>query len=596
MASITSAYGSSSTLNSLITQFMSLEQRPLNTLKSQKSSLSSSLTIYSDLKTKISSLLSAAEELAGTSTSSIYNSRTSSSSDSTKVDATVDPNAATGTFQVRVKQLATGASIQSTAQLITKPATISSSKVAPGSGTIDVTASFANAGFGSTPTGTVTIGTWTSADLSTYTSVQAFMDAANADAGANANMYYDKTVDKFYLESKNATALTFTESVAGGSTGFFTQINMRGSTTPFNYGATTDATGIQTGVVLSKANLDTAVSGTGSFKINGITISWDASTDTLDTVISNINKSSANVTAYYDSSLDKVVLKSKGTGSTDKIILSDVTGSLLGALNLTGATQTNGTDALLTINSTSSADEITKSSNTFTINGIKYNLKNTNVTAYTDTTYTSITVNQDTSAIQSKISDFLTKFNDVTGYIQTKSAVDLDTKKRGALSGNSTFTGLRRSLYDKLASQVTGLTAGNADYLNKIGITFGSDLTASLSDTAKFNSAITSNSKAVEDLFNSTNGVANKIINLVKPFVKNTVSTRSSIIDETTKVVNTRITGINSSIDRMNVRLAIKENQYRQQLYKMQDILNGLVLQGNQLTTLTNSVMNMQLY
>ena len=85
--------------------------------------------------------------------------------------------------------------------------------------------------FGSTPTGTVTIGSWTSADLSTYTSVQTFMDAVNA-AGVDANIYYNKTEDKFYLESKTATALTFSESVAGGGTGLFTQIKMRDTTTP----------------------------------------------------------------------------------------------------------------------------------------------------------------------------------------------------------------------------------------------------------------------------------------------------------------------------------------------------------------------------
>ena len=206
-------------LNSLISQYMALERRPLTALNTPKTSLSSSLNIHSDLKTKLSDLLTLSRELGSTETTAIYNSRTSSSGDETKITASAGSGAATGTFQVRVKQLATGASLQSTAALLTKPATVSSSKVAPGSGTIDVTKSFANAGFGSAPTGTVTIGSWTSADLSTYTSVQTFMDAVNA-AGVNANIYYNKTEDKFYLESKTATALTFSESEAGGGAGF----------------------------------------------------------------------------------------------------------------------------------------------------------------------------------------------------------------------------------------------------------------------------------------------------------------------------------------------------------------------------------------
>ena len=42
----------------------------------------------------------------------------------------------------------------------------------------------------------------------------------------------------------------------------------------------------------------------------------------------------------------------------------------------------------------------------------------------------------------------------------------------------------------------------------------------------------------------------------------------------------------------MEERMAIKERQYSQQLYKMQDLLNGLVLQGNQITSMTNSLMS----
>ena len=589
MASITSAYNSSSSLNSLINQYMALEQRPLTSLTTKKTSLNSSLNIYTDLNTKLSDLLTAAKDLASTSTTSIYNSWTSSSGDETKVTASAGSGAAAGTFQVRVKQLATGASLQSTAVLLTKPATVSSSKVAPGSGTIDGTKPFSTAGFSSAPTGTVTIGAWTSGDLSTYSSVQAFIDAVNA-AGVNANIYYNKTEDKFYLESKTATALTFSESEAGGSTGFFTQVKMRDTTSPYAYHGTTDATGVQSNVILNNANFDTALTSTttGKFKINGVEISYDTSTDTLDAVISRINSSTANVNAFYDTSLDKVLIKSKGTGSTDTITLLDVSGNLMNVLKLDTASATSGTDAKFTINSTSASDEITKSTNAFTINGISYTLKNTNVTAYTDTTYTTITVKQDTSAIQSKITGFLDKFNSTIEYIKNKSSIDMSTKTRGPLAGNATFTSLRSQLLEKLSGQVTGLTAGNPDYLNEIGITFNSSLKASLSDTSKFNSAMTSNSKSVEDLFNSTNGIANKIQTLLTPFVESTSSTRGSIINETKTTISKQITDINTRITRMEERLKIKENQYRQQLYKMQDMLNNLVLQGSQITSLIN--------
>src|SRR3989304_8698950 len=254
-SSLTSAYNSSSSLNSLISQYMALERRPLNALNTQKTNLNNSLNIHTDLKTKLTDLLTLSRELGSAETTSIYNSRTSSSGDATKVTASAGSGAAVGTFQVRVKQLATGASLQSTAALLTKPATVSSSKVAPGSGTIDVTKPFSTAGFSSAPTGTVTIGTWTSNTLSTYSSVQAFMDAVNA-AGVNANIYYNKTEDKFYLESKTAGALTFSESEAGGGAGFFTQVKMRDTTSPYAYRGTTDATGVQSNGILNNAKLE----------------------------------------------------------------------------------------------------------------------------------------------------------------------------------------------------------------------------------------------------------------------------------------------------------------------------------------------------
>lgn len=172
-SSITSAFNANTGLNLLINQFMALERRPLTSLNTKKTSLNTTVNIYSDLKSTLTDLLTAARELASTNTSSVYNSRASSSSDESKLTTSAGAGAAVGTFQIRIKQLATGASIQSTGELITKAAAKSTSKVAPGSGTIDVTKNFANAGFINTPDGTVTINSQTFT-LSDYSTVQSF--------------------------------------------------------------------------------------------------------------------------------------------------------------------------------------------------------------------------------------------------------------------------------------------------------------------------------------------------------------------------------------------------------------------------------------
>ncbi|GJQ23903.1 MAG: flagellar filament capping protein FliD [Planctomycetia bacterium] len=583
--SITSAFNANSGLNLLIDQFMALERRPLTSLNTKKASINTTVNVYSDLKSNLVDLLSAARDLASTNTSSVYNSRTSDSSDETKLTTSAGPSAAVGTFQIRIKQLATGASIKSTGELITKAAAKSMSKVAPGSGVIDITKSFDNAGFANTPDGTVTINGQTFT-LSAYSTVQSFLDAVNGNTAANSNIYYNKTEDKFYIEQKSGnTDLIISET---GSNPLFSEIKIAANSYTGN-----GNTGIQSEVLLSEANFDSILTNTtnGSFKINGVSLTYNTNTDTLDSVLSKINSSTANVNAFYDSSLDKVVIKSKSAGSSDTITLSDVSGNLLSTLKLSDATATNGTDSLFTINSTNSADQITKSTNSFTINGVTYNLKNTNVTNYTDSTYTTVTVNQDTSAIQSKITNLLDKFNSTTGYIKTKSTIDPITKIRGPLAGNSTFSLLSNQLFQKLSEQIAGIAGGNPDYLSDIGITIDKSLKASLSDTTKFNNAIISNSKAVEDLFNSANGMANKIVTLLKPFVESSSLSRDSIIEETKKTLSRQIENIDTRINRMEERLKIKENQYRQQLYTMQGLLNSAVFQGSQILSFTNSVL-----
>ncbi|MDR4509105.1 MAG: flagellar filament capping protein FliD [Candidatus Brocadiaceae bacterium] len=597
MASITSAFGASAGIDSLVAQFMALEKRPLNALTAQKTKLNTSISIYTDLNTKLNDLLSITKELSSTDSSSIYNTRSSSSDDTDEVTVSAGTNSASGTYQLRVTQIATGSSLKSSGELITKYSSESSSKVAAGSGTIDISDSFADAGFTNSPDGTVTIGTSsgsaTTFTLADYTTVQDFMDAVNADATANANIYYDSTEDKFFIESDDTTTDVYLAE--SGTHTFFSGVNITAGTGT-TYSASS-GTGIQANELLYKANFDTTISSgdSGSFKINDVTITWDADTETLDGIINKINTSDANVTAYYDSSLDKVMINSKGTGSSDSITFSDVSGSSVNfiedVLKFGGQTSSGGQDARFTINSSSAGDEIIKSSNTFTINGNTYTLKKANVTAYTDTTYTTITVKQDTSAIKAKITSFLDKFNAATEYIKMKSAVDISTKTRGFLAGNAAFTNLRRQLISKLSEQITGLDAGKVDYLNEIGITFDSNLRASLSDTAKFDSVIAADSRAVANLFNSTNGAAAKIESLLKPFVESSSETQGSIIDETKNVFSTQITSIDSRIERMNERLALKENNYRQQFFKMQSILNNLVLQGSQITSITNSAL-----
>lgn len=555
--------------DNLISQMMSVERRPVNRLKSKKSDLNVRSGMFSDLKTKLSALESSAETLAETGTDSVFQTaKSASTTDSDVITATASSNAAEGVYNFRVKQLATATTMTSTGELNTNPSTRSSSQVVAGSGTIDTSESFSDAGFETTPDGTITINSQ-GFTLSNYSTVDDFMTAINDDASANANIYYDETRDEFVIESDDASDLVINSE--SGTNPFFTEVNISTGT------ITTNNSGVESDVLLSEANFDTSVSGTGSFKINGATIDWDADADTLNDLISRINSSDAEVTAFYDDGNDKVSVTSNNTGS-EEISFSDETGTFLNdTLNFSGVTQDTGNDALFTINSTDSADEITRSSNTFEINGTTFTLDSTNVTNYSDTTYDTVSVERDDEEITSQINSFLSNVNTVTSYIQTKSEVDPTTYERGGLAGQSTYTRLRTRIRSILLDEVSGIEEGKPDTLRDIGITFNDSLEISVSDSSKLSDALADNPDAVETIFNdSDDGIGTRIESLLEPYVEN-----YGIIDDTMDSIGSQVDRIQARIEDLNDRLAQREEQLNSKFNSMLESLAMLRQQNS---------------
>ena len=580
---LSSLLNTSSSIESLIQQYMALEKQPVYTLEAQKSNLNIRSAMYSDLARYLESLKDNADDLTETDEDSIFNAIQVTSSDTESVIVNASDGAAVGTYKIRVRQLATPTSAKSTAELNTAPSTMSSNQVAAGSSIINTSESWDEAGFENTPDGTVTINgvTFTLAD---YNTVDAFIDAVNADETAEATIYYDDTRDKFFIESDD-TSTNLVVSETPESFGFLTEINIDEGT------YTTNNSGLQSDVYLYKANFDTEVAedASGSFKINGVEIEWDADDDTLGDIISAINNSAAEVTAFYDDTLDKLMLTSNETGS-EEIALEDVEGTFLTqSLKLSGASQTLGQDALFTINSTNEDDEITKTSNTFSINGISYSLEAITVEndSYSDAGTTAVTVSakKDSGRVQAKLNSFLGAFNTLTSYIRTKSAVDTTTYSRGALAGQTIFTGLRNDLVKILADRVTGISDDGPTTLAEIGITFDSALTASISDASLLTEWLNDNPQAVEDLFNSENGIATRMAELLDPYTES-----YGIMEEQQELITEQKERIDTRIERLNTQLAQKEAYYRRQFTAMQQALNQIVEQQSLLSQFNNSL------
>ncbi len=190
-------------------------------------------------------------------------------------------------------------------------------------------------------------------------------------------------------------------------------------------GATTGSMTIEVKELATAAQLQFKVNDTftaGTFKIeNGAggsdTIVVNAG-DTISTVIANINKSNANVSAFYDSVSGKMSITSKVTGVGDIAIKDDSTGIVVNNYQETVDGQTvvfpksiSGTNASVTINGITT----TRSSNTFTENGVEITLNAKNVGSAA-----TITTKTDTDAIINTIKSYLNDYNSILSMVTGK--------------------------------------------------------------------------------------------------------------------------------------------------------------------------------
>lgn len=94
---------------------------------------------------------------------------------------------------------------------------------------------------------------------------------------------------------------------------------------------------------------------------------------------------------------------------------------------------------------------------------------------------TDVTVASDTSSLKTKITEFVTAYNELSNYLRTQTSYNADTKTAGALQGDFSVT--------SMGSQLRGVlneasTAGSTwSRLSEVGITMGKDGTLSTDST-----------------------------------------------------------------------------------------------------------------
>ncbi len=299
------------------------EAAPETQWEQQQSNLNTQNAAYGTIASDLTALQTDIQNLQG---SSLYESASVQSSSSSVATGTAASGAALGTYTFNISQLATAAQLNRAAQVnranVAQP-------IAPGGNLSNVT--IGTAGF-VTP---VTAGTFSvDGDVVKISTTDSLQDVFNAIATATNNKVtasYNATTDEISLASSDNS-----EVVLGSAadTSNFLQVAQL-----FNNGtdSVTSASALghaQLGGTMTNSDLSTAItdggSGQGAFTINGITINYNASTESIQNVLSSINGSGAGVTATYDSINNRFLLTNNTTGDGG-ISAQDVTGNFLTA-------------------------------------------------------------------------------------------------------------------------------------------------------------------------------------------------------------------------------------------------------------------------
>ena len=552
--------------NSLISQLMEIERQPVYRIQDRISLLQTEQSAIQSLRTQLLTLRNRAQDFQF---NSVFGQFQAASSETTVLTPEVSgENPVVGSYAIEVTRLAS--------------ATVATSSAALGSA-INPDAALDSSGISADiQAGDFTInGVTLSVDPTTDTLNGILATITASAAGVNAS--YDAATDKVVLSNKNAGDTSIINF--GGTdddSNLLSVLNVSGATQFTNGSGSTEVTSTRNLGAIAPSEMLNAVTfaggavTSGSFRVNGVTITIDAATDSISDVLGRINNSDAGVTASYDTASDTVRVVSETLGSRT-IAFESGTSNFLDVTNLTTAAQVAGSDSQFTINGgavqTRNTNEVTDA-----IGGVTLTL----LSAGTST----VTVSGDDDSIVEDVQEFIDELNTAVSDIHSLLGSGGSLENDGSVRIIETF--LRTTIF----AQVTGIS-GDFQSLVDIGISTGADfdpesVTQFSLDEEAFRAALLDDRGNVEQLFTNDgeNGVADRIFDYLDDITAfngflNARSKSNGTIDQ-------QIEAYNDQIDRLEDRIAQKQARLQSQFLRMEQLQSSYQQQGSALSALSS--------
>lgn len=552
---------------SLVESLMQLERAPVARLESERALQGRRVSALEGVRSRLQDLQSSLSSLRTPALAAGRSVRLTNANSSWI--ATAAPGAAATTRTIEVLALATPSRREGTRPVGTALAT--SSDVSP------VTV-------GTLPGATALIeGQFTvngqSIAVAAGDSLQQVFDRIASATSGEVQGSYDPATDRVTLSGTTALSL----GAANDSSNLLSVLRLS------NSGGTSSSSREALGRVLPNAPLAsarlaeavTAVdgNGAGSFSVNGVTIAYNLTTDSLSTVISRINGSTAGVTADYDAATDRVTLRNKVAGDLG-IHLSEASGGLIDALGLRAeASLTRGTSTRFTVD-----DGPERTSPSTTLEASHHGITGLTVTARS-TGRETLTVGSDTAPLRSAIDTFIERYNAAQNFLEEQTKVTVaDGKVTSAvLSGNREVQTWAQALRSA-AFASSDEPAGRIRRLEDLGIDFvaGKSL-LTIKDSARLEAALRDRPGEVEALLRNTqSGFSARIDGLLSRTLGSS-SVSSSVAGQTSQI-NRSTAGLTDQINALERRLAQRRGQLEASFIAMETAQSRLQQMQSQLT------------
>ena len=531
MPSLISVSGLSSGLDweSIISQLMELERRPVSLLETRQSRFQSQIDAFSSVNTKLLALKSQADALNKSDT---FQAKSSNSSDETVVTATATASASIGLYSINVTALASAHKISSD--------TFSDSTTALGfSGQISINEQ------------RITI----NANDSLVT-IKNSINSVNASVTATI-LDVSSTDHRLVLTSQTTGTENSIDLIDSNTSNILQSLGLLNAseTTQDNSDQfTSDTTAV--GPLLG---LTDTLSGT--VQINGTDVSIDLSNDSLQDIATAINNAGAGTTASVTSedvngtTMYKIELTGTNT-YTDSNNVLETLGFVNGVVK--NELQAAGDVALVVDNNIN----VTRSSNTITdlIEGLTLYLN--------DEGTADVTVTNDSESVKTSVDDFVNGYNDLISYLGDQFSFNAGEGSQGVLMGDFTLRLIKSNITSITTRKIEGLS-GDISFLSQIGVTTNSSDGTLVIDETKLDNALASQLTDVQAFFGAmTSQLSDKADAFTDP-IDGLLTSRADSAEE-------RIDDIDDMIEAMERRLELREERLRKQFVKLESLLSQM--------------------